>query len=142
MRHCPPCPAPTRIYLHRGAVLPARSDLIASPLLKPKHICLVIIKSWGGDPARRRRRAAIASASVSADGAIEAASAWARLGYPRREGDEPRTPSIPADLPAPLCSACPWVSGVGGQGLGTPAWEVALQCPKQEELGWCFQAKF
>ena len=50
MRHCPPCPAPTRIYLHRGAVLPVRSDLIASPLLKPKHICLVIIKSWGGDP--------------------------------------------------------------------------------------------
>lgn len=44
----PPCPTPMHIHLHRGAVLPARSDLIASSLLKPEHICLVIIKSWGG----------------------------------------------------------------------------------------------
>lgn len=46
----PLCPAPTHIYLHRRAVLPVRSDLIAFPLLKLKHICLVIIKSWGGHP--------------------------------------------------------------------------------------------
>lgn len=41
----PSYPAPTCLYLHRGAVLPVRIDLITSPLLKPKHICLVIIKS-------------------------------------------------------------------------------------------------
>lgn len=93
-------PAPMRIHLHRGAALPARSDLIAAPLLKPEHICLVIIKSWGGGtttmrPAPRRRHAGIASTRTAADGAIEAAPAPA----PREGGG--CTPSISS---APLCS--------------------------------------
>lgn len=110
----PLCPAPTHIYLHRRAVLPVRSDLIAFPLLKLKHICLVIIKSWGGHPpAQRHRRAAIASTSVSADGVIEAASAWAQFEYPRQEGDRPCTPSIPAVLVAPLCSPHLQIASLG-----------------------------
>lgn len=45
-----PLPSP-HTHLSAGRSRPASmGDLIAAPLLKPKHICLVIIKSWGGTP--------------------------------------------------------------------------------------------
>lgn len=137
MQHCPPCPAPTCIYLHRGAVLPVRSDLIASPLLKPEHICLVIIKSWGGDPRSEAQTCRCCEHQCVCRWSDRATSAWARLRYPGWEGDRPCTPSIPAVLPAPLCSSHPRESG-----LGTSVWEVALQSTKQRELELWFRLDF
>lgn len=97
MRHCPLCPAPSRIYLHRGAVLPVRSDLIASPLLKPKHICLVIIKSWGGTPRSEAQTCCYCEHQRLCRWCDRGCSCLgtARLSLarvPQREGDGARTP--------------------------------------------------
>lgn len=135
----PSYPAPTCLYLHRGAVLPVRIDLITSPLLKPKHICLVIIKSCP-PPAR-------SAAQTCRCCKHQCLCRWSDrgcicLGTARllhREGDKahpPNAPTSPSLLPAPLCSSHPQVSEVRGQSQRTPAWEVAVQCSKQKDLGW------
>lgn len=129
MQHCPPCPAPTCIYLHRGAVLPVRSDLIAPPLLKPEHICLVIIKSWGGTPRSEAQTCRSCEHQCLCRWSDRAAPAWARSGPPAPRAS-PRSCQLLSVHPSPR------------QSPGTPVWEVALQSTEQKELGLWFRQSF
>lgn len=108
------------IHLHRGAVLPARSDLIASSLLKPEHICLVIIKSWGGGRTEAQT-CRHCEHPQPRDGVI-AAAAVLGLGT-GREGLNLTPEHLPGSAPLPQAN---------GTSPGVPGLGVTLQCTERE----------